>query len=329
VYLTRPSEAFSLENLENPESIDSSASFDNAPLRPQWKLLGMIGRSPSMQHLFGQMRCTAEHLRLAAIEGEPGTGKTLVAKTLHTLSRTAAAPFVYSPAAGFFDNAQHFLKQAQGGTLYLARIHQISADQQSRFLDLLDWLEHQRARASDFPAPSRILVGSAHSLRRLTASNTMRSDLAHRLTAIRFALPPMRERREDLPLLAEVFLHRFRETHGKPVRGLAPGSLSRLFSHTWPGNVRELESIISTAALDCEGQWIRPIDIPAFNPTRVMEQASAVEIPSDDPNLDRAIFRHIARVLARVNGNKLRAARLLGISRSTLYRMLESEGSAT
>jgi DNA-binding NtrC family response regulator len=171
----------------------------------------------------------------------------------------------------------------------------------------------------------------------MTASASFLPGLAHRLTAIRFTLPPLRERREDLPLLVEVLLDRLRIAHGKAVRGLAPGTLPRLMSHSWPGNVRELETVLSNALLDCVSEWIRPIDIPtltwpfAAGPQRIPARSaptSAIDDPAPelDPDLDRAILRHITRVLARVNGNKLRAARLLGISRSTLYRLLESGG---
>lgn len=106
------------------------------------------------------------------------------------------------------------------------------------------------------------------------------------------------------------------------MRGIGPQTLQRLTAHNWPGNVRELQSAVHTAALDCEGQWIRPIDLPTLSPApEVRPDGIPVE---DDANLDRAILRHINRVLARVDGNKLRAAKMLGISRSTLYRMLDA-----
>jgi DNA-binding NtrC family response regulator len=123
--------------------------------------------------------------------------------------------------------------------------------------------------------------------------------------------------------LAENFARHFSSTHGKPVRGIGPQTLQRLAAHTWPGNVRELQSVIHTAALDCEGQWIRPIDIPALSAAPDPRGLSSGQ-SEDDPNLDRAILRHINLVLARADGNKLRAAKMLGISRSTLYRLLDA-----
>lgn len=178
------------------------------------------------------------------------------------------------------------------------------------------------------PFPGQVFFSSIQPLRRLAAASSFRADLCHRLTAIRFTMPPLRERRDDLALLAECFARRFSSTHGKPVRGLAPHTLPRLSTHSWPGSVRELESVIHSAALDCEGQWIRPIDIPALSPAPVSPSLNSA--PSeDDPNLDRAILRHINLVLSRVDGNKLRAAKMLGISRSTLYRLLDSASVST
>jgi DNA-binding NtrC family response regulator len=204
-------------------------------------------------------------------------------------------------------------------------------------LDFLQWFDHQNAQRTPDTAPKRLFFSTSQPLRRLTAAATLRIDLAHRISAIRFVMPPLRERRDDIALLADRFARRFAATHGKPVRGLGPQTLPKLLTHTWPGNVRELESVISTAALDCEGQWIRPIDLPSlmpvlhvrsFEPSQASGQSGA-DLNLADPNLDSVILRHIQRILTHVDGNKLRAARMLGISRSTLYRLLENKEQAT
>jgi len=298
-----------------------------------------------MQQLFSQMRHTARHLRVAAIEGEGGTGKMLAARALHELGLDPPAPFVPCPAAEFLDvrqlmavtgsraaGASEFsaipaLRRACGGTLALTRVDELSAAQQARLLELLQWIDYQHIQRALDSIPRQILCLSAQSLRRLASSSVLRADLANRLTTIRFALPPLRERREDIPLLSELFARQFSAMHGKPIRGLGPQTLPRLVQHSWPGNVRELESVIHAAALSCQGQWIRPIDLPALRVAPVTQAAQPVlraPAPDEDPNLDRAILRHIQRVLARVEGNKLRAAKMLGISRSTLYRLLDS-----
>jgi two-component system response regulator AtoC len=216
------------------------------------------------------------------------------------------------------------LKQSRGGTLLLTHVDELSPAHQVRLLGLLQWLDHHHTLRTADAAPRRIICLSGQPLRKLVSTAALRSDLASRMTSIRFALPPLRERREDIPLLAEIFTERFSATHGKPLRGLGPQTLPRLVQHTWPGNVRELESAIYSACLSCRGQWVRPIDLPALTATRALSVVAHSPMPDDDSNLDRAVLRHIQTVLARAEGNKLRAAKMLGISRSTLYRMLDS-----
>jgi DNA-binding NtrC family response regulator len=298
---------------------------DRLEMRP-WMLGAMVGRSPVMQHLFTRMRCTAPHFRLATVEGEPGTGKMLAARTLHQLGPGTAGPFSPFAAAEFLENPVAFWKEARGGLIYLSHIEDLSSAQQRELRDFLERVARERIRSHAAPGPPQLVAGSLDPLRRLSANGAFRPDLAGHLTAIRFSMPPLRERREDIPLLAAVFLRRWSERHGKPLRGFAPGVLVRLSTHSWPGNVRDLESAISAAALETSSQWIRPIDIPRLDWSAV--PAHPLPLPSlassdDDPNLDRAILRHVTRILAQVSGNKVRAARLLGISRSTLYRLLE------
>jgi len=318
------------ESLPAPAAIAPHVLTDH----PEWTLGPMVGRSPVMQRLFSQMRCTARHLRMATIEGESGTGKALAARTLHDLGPAATASFIPCPATQFFQNGPSLasfsplVRDSRDGTLFLSHIEELSLDQQNRLVAFLQWLDQQQARRIPDAIPRQIFFSSIQPLRRLAAASSFRADLCHRLTAIRFMIPPLRERRDDLALLADFFARRFSSTHSKPVRGLAPHTLPRLSAHSWPGNVRELESVIHNAALDCEGQWIRPIDIPGLSPAAISPSLNSIPA-EDDPNLDRAILRHINLVLARVDGNKLRAAKMLGISRSTLYRLLDSASAST
>jgi two-component system response regulator AtoC len=295
----------------------------------RWMLGPMAGRSLVMQQLFSRIQCTAPHFRLVNVEGEQGTGKMLAARTLHQRGPAASGPFVPCVAAAFLQSPLAFCQEAATGLLYLSRVDELSPEQQRQLRDLLERIAHERMRTAKTSAPLQLVAGSTQSLRRLAASGSFRSDLVNHLTAIRFAVPPLRDRQDDIPLLAGLFLRQWSSQHDKPLRGFASGVLPRLNAWHWPGNVRELESVIATAALECPGQWIRPIDIPRLQwpvpPTAAPSPADAV---ADDPNLDRAILRHIVRVLARANGNKLRAAKMLGISRSTLYRLLDSSPSA-
>jgi DNA-binding NtrC family response regulator len=311
-----------------PPSLDPNALLPLSLQPERWMLGAMVGRSAVMQHLFQRMRCTAPHFRLVSVEGEQGTGKLLTAQTLHRVGASASGPFVPSVAAEFLHAPQPLWHEAEGGLLYLARVDELSPHQQQQLRDFLERAAHERMRAAKTPSPLQLVVGSTQPVRRMAAAGAFRSDLASHLTAIRFAMPALRDRKDDIPVLAALFLRNWSREHNNPIRGFAAGVLPRLISYAWPGNVRELESLVAAAALECSGQWIRPIDIPRLHWPQPSPVAPPPPDPSaDDPNLDRAIFRHVVRVLARVNGNKVRAARMLGISRSTLYRLLESHPS--
>lgn len=288
----------------------------------------MVGSSAVMQHLFARMRTTAPHFRLATVEGEPGVGKMLAAQTLHRIGRAAQGRFAPWSAAEFLERAPEIWRGLRGGLLYLARIDELTVQQQARLREFLERAAQERMRAQAPCGPLQLIVGAAQPLRRAAAAGAFRSDLAETLSAIRFPIPPLRDRREDVSLLAESFLRRWSAEHGKPLRGFAPEAMHRLTTHLWPGNVHELEMAVAAAALETRSQWIRPIDLPRLDRPRLdrpAETPASVDASAnEDPNLERAILRHVARVLERVHGNKLRAARLLGISRSTLYPMLQS-----
>ncbi len=245
-----------------PRSLQPDSLQPDSLQPEKWMLGTMAGRSLAMQQLFARMRCTAPHFRMVAIEGESGTGKLLTAQTLHRIGPSAAGPFVPALASDFLAAPQAFWKDAATGLAYLSRVDELSPEQQRLFRDFLERVAHERLRKMPVPGPRQIIVGSSHSLRRLASTGAFRADLASHLTAIRFVLPPLRDRREDLPLLAGLFLRQCSLHHGKPMRGFAPGTLSRLAAWSWPGNVRELQSVLSAATIECPGQWLRPLDIP-------------------------------------------------------------------
>jgi DNA-binding NtrC family response regulator len=260
-----------------------------------------------------------------------------------TTSPATPGPSTDAPSTDTFDRHQRWsrtvLRSAHSGMLFLDRVHQLSRGQQELLADFLHWFDDHQFRArhslagagsahhgSDRPGredalPAQIVFSTSVSLRDPNGVARFREDLASRLCSVRFHLPPLAQRREDIPLLAQVFIQRFARIYGKPVRGLGPGTIAPLLRPSWPGNVRELEETINVAALETESQWIRPIDLPPLTAT-ARHVPSAEGDAEDDFNLDRAIRNHVYRVLERTRGNKLRAAQLLGISRSTLYRIL-------
>lgn len=306
-----------------------------------------------MRRLIQQMRRMAPHLALATIEGDHGTGLTLAARALHAAGPAPAGPFVPCLATQFFtpenptaaasDKPQRWstsiLDAAHAGMLFLDRVHQLSVAQQESLADFLHWFDDRHCRARHRPSsaseaniqrgvgealPAQIVFATSVSLRNPTSHGRFRDDLASRLCSVRFYMPPLAQRREDIPLLAQIFIQRFARIYGKPVRGLGPGAMTPLLRYSWPGNVRELEETITAAALETESQWIRPIDLPslAANTRQADPHPSSEAAAEPDFTLDQAIRSHVSRVLSRTRGNKLRAAQLLGISRSTLYRIL-------
>ncbi len=366
--------------------------------RARWRLGEMAGRSPAMERLFLQLRYIANHLRVALIEGERGTGKLLAAQTLAKLSANRGGKLAMCDAAQFLSGSgtEAALEDASGGLLYLTHVDRLDATQQNRLLHLLAWLRQDGKASSTTHAASPVLAHAPHAapprallvaasvpLRALVQGGRFRADLYQQLSAVQLVLPALRDRREDIPMLVDTFLAQLSGEYGKPVRGIMQDALSRLVAHGWQGNVGELRATVARAALRSADGWLKAEDltlsplemtqekelgspiptaskamqpmivpfsgdrsrlIPAAVPqaSRLMPQhrfeiaKPSVSIPENvshadenaDPNLDRAILRHVQRVLAGVDGNKLRAARLLGISRSTLYRLLDANETA-
>jgi two-component system response regulator AtoC len=176
------------------------------------------------------------------------------------------------------------------------------------------------------PGRAMLLASSQTSLRQMAAQGLMLPDLAFRLTAVRFAIPPLRQRREDIAPLAQALLDRICTRYQQRPVLMAPGTLARLLQHSWPGNVRELASVLETALLEAVNGIIRPDDLAlpsSLEAPSELRQGPATQ--TDSLNLDAVIQHHVQYVLDLNRGNKLRAARQLGISRSTLYRILGNE----
>lgn len=302
-----------------------SEAFDPDTLRPEAHALGnMVGRSLPMQHLFSRVRCTAPHFRLACIEGEAGSGKLLLAHTLHSIGPASAGPFAPFIAADFLADPQNLWRQARNGLLYLSHIDEISPEMQLRLREFLERAAHERIRLHSPDGPRQLVVGSSQPLRRISAAGSFRSDLAAHLTAIRFPLPPLRDRRDDIPLLAALFLRRWTRLH-RPLRGFAPGTLTRLHAHDWPGNVRELENVIERGVVLSSTTSIGPELLPGHitgrnYSTSLFEHspdASLFEILED---IERRI---IMAKLERCNWNQTEAAEQFRIPLSTLNQKIK------
>jgi two-component system response regulator AtoC len=263
-----------------------------------------------------QAEMAAPHVQLATIEGEHGSGK-------HTLARYL---FSRSPLAGGLfqrrDAREWLVTDADPATLagctYLDRVDLLAPPGQGLLLGVLKALQDRA------PGRAVVLASSQTSLRQMAAQGQLLPDLAFRLTAVRFAIPPLRQRREDIAVLAQSLLDRICARYQQRPVVLGPGTLARLLQHNWPGNVRELASVLETALLEAVNGIIRPDDLAL--PNGIAEHAQAQPLPtSDELCLDAVIRHHVQYVLDLNRGNKLRAARQLRISRSTLYRILGNE----
>ena len=309
--------------LSNP-SLSSPAAEDTSQFAPQF-----VGVSSALRRLLLQAEITAPRLQLAGIEGEAGVGKHLFAQTLHNLSRFATLSFRRRDAREWL--ASEADPSTLTGTVYLDRVDLLAAAGQSLLLSLIKML--QSAGDGPFQTPHLLLLASSQvSLRQLAAQGDFLPDLAFRLTAVRFPLPPLRDHREDIAPITQVLIDRICRRYHQPTAVLASGTLPRLLQHNWPGNVRELASVLESAILDSTTGILRPANLnldplpPRLAPNPDASSAATSPITAnEDMTLDVVIRRHIQYVLELNHGNKLRTARQLGISRSTLYRLLAGE----
>src|ERR1039458_4025218 len=279
-------------------------------------VIQLVGVSAAWRKLLMQAEMAAPHVQVAAIEGEHGAGKHTLARYLFSRSPLASTTFQRR------DAREWLVSDADPATLagctYLDRVDLLAPPGQGLLLSVLKSLQDRP------PGRFMLIASSQTSLRQMAAQGLLLPDLAFRLTAVRFAVPPLRQRREDIAVLAQTLLDRICTRYQQRPVLMAPGTLARLLQHNWPGNVRELAAVLETALLEANNGIIRPDDLAL---------PSGLDAPSelhpaartDTLNLDAIIQHHVQYVLDLNRGNKLRAARQLGISRSTLYRILGNE----
>jgi DNA-binding NtrC family response regulator len=277
-----------------------------------------------MRHVRMQVRRIGPHFRSVLVRGETGTGKELVARALHATGG-GNGPFVSCPAelaivmAGFSDSATtvdglgRLMKAWWPGTLFLDGVNELGFDAQDRLLRVLGQDEFEMLR---------IVAAATEDLRVLVSAGRFRQELFARLATVEITLPPLRDRVEDLPELTKHFLTRFPEARGRRTRRIDDDAMDRLQEYLWPGNVNELMSVLHEAVLRCDGDLLQMRHLPPFD---------GASRPQDSPmgsmRLEDVVEQHVLRVLKDCGGNKLRTAETLGISRSTLYRMLDAGAS--
>jgi len=273
--------------------------------------LQVAGVSAAWNKLLQQAEMTAPHLQVAALEGEHGSGKHTLARFLHSRSPLSRFPMQRRDAREWL--ASDGDAAMINGILYLDRVDLLANLGQGLLAGVL------RALQDGPNAKAVVLVSSQKSLRQMAAEGHLLPDLAFRLTAVRFAIPPLRQRREDIGPIAQALLERFCARYQQRPVIMGPGVLARLLQHTWPGNICELGSVRESALLESENGVILPANLP---------EVHAKPHPKSDLEnltLDATIHHHVEYVLHMHHGNKLRAAKQLNISRSTLYRILANE----
>ena len=304
---------------------------------------GLIGRTAGMLAVYKQIAHAANATAPVLIAGESGTGKELVARAIHANGRRATRPFVpincgaltetvleselFGHARGSFTGAisdtKGIFEQATGGTVFLDEIGETSPALQVKLLRVLQEGEVRPVGASRVvKVDVRVLAASNVDLEREVAAQRFRQDLFYRLSVIVIQVPPLRDRREDIPLLIETFLQNACSRAGRRVE-LSREAITALTVHRWPGNVRELENTIERLVVFSRGSLIDVADLP-FKPAAVPDLQE--RLFADLPPLDEIERRYLLHVIEQVGGNRTRAAEVLGIDRRTLYRMAERFG---
>lgn len=306
---------------------------------------GMSGRTPKLLQIFETIRATASSDASVLIEGESGTGKELIATAFHRHSNRAAGPFVRINCAaiprdlieselfgykrGAFTGADRdkrgLIEAASGGTLLLDEIAEMPAHLQTKLLRVLQ--ERKVRRLGDereIPVDFRLVAATNRDTAQAIKEGVLREDLYFRISTIRIKVPPLRERLDDLALLAEEFLKRYTMKYNKAIRGISQAAFSLLSRYEWPGNVRELESVIERAVLFCQEDEVSPEHLPDhIHPAR--QGKFLCEIPPY-LTLEEIEREVIEQTLERTAGNVKKTAQILKLHRPTLYRKLRRFG---
>jgi two-component system response regulator HydG len=326
---------------------------ENRALRAQLAGLGsdtLIGNAPAFREVIDALRQAAPTSATVLLSGESGTGKELAARLLHDLSPRASGPFVPISCAaipetileselfgyekGAFTGAagrkEGRFERADHGTLFLDEVGEMSPAVQVKLLRVLqDGVVERLGGTEPIQVDVRIVAATNKDLAAEVRAGRFREDLFYRLEVIAVRLPPLRQRREDVPLLASAFLRRLAERNGKPVQGYTPAALRRLEAYGWPGNVRELKHAVERAVVLCRGDVIDEGDLPEAVRAAGGSEASSVPpgsiaIPLGTPmeEVERIVIRETLR---QTRGDKTLAAQILGIAARTIYRKLDRD----
>ena len=313
-------------------------------LLDKYQFKNVIGRTPQMFQVYKTIAKVADTKSTVLLCGERGTGKELIARSIHYNSQRNNRTFIpvdcaslvetlieselFGHVRGAFTGASSAKKglfeEAEGGTLFLDEVGNLNLSMQSKLLRFLQEHEIKRVGGTEsIKVDVRIIAATNQPLEPLIKSGKFREDLFDRLNVVTITLPPLRERKEDIPFLANHFLQKFSEENHKDISHLSPEALEILNRYSWPGNVRELEHTVERAVIFS----IHPMILPEDLPKKLFEESKAPEIliPEKPLSLRELEKRYALKVLQETGGNKKKASEILGIDRVTLYRILEKE----
>jgi len=321
-----------IEKIRKHQAERRETQFLREQYKERTRFENMIGQSIALQGVFDLIESVAPTDSTVLINGETGTGKGLAARAIHTKSRRGQGPFVvvncgafpehlleselFGYQKGAFTDAKITkkgrLELAHGGTLFLDEVGEISTRMQIDLLRVLeDHIFYRVGGTQPIEADFRVIAATNKDLERAIKEGTFREDLYYRLNVISFTMPPLREHKEDIPLLAEYFLHRFAQETNKPVNQIGREALDEMMLYDWPGNVRELGNAVERAVVVGKGPRILPQDLPIFRPEYVSSAPRRT--------LREVEIGHLESVLKETRWSVSKSAEILGIDRSTLY----------
>jgi DNA-binding NtrC family response regulator len=310
-------------------------------LEGRYRFENLLGKSPAMQAVFALIQRVAGGESNVLITGETGTGKELVARAIHFNSRRAKRPFVpvncaaipeglleselFGHVKGAFTGAvatqRGLFLEAAGGTLFLDEVAAMPVHLQAKVLRAIQEREVRPVGGSETASVDlRLVAASNRDLKALVTAGEFRDDLYYRLAVIPIHLPPLRERGEDIPLLAQAFLHKCAGGATRPIRGFSPEAMARLMTHPWPGNVRELENVVERAVNLCTREEISAEDLGLDAGIGGVE--FALKRLGPRPTLRELASAYVTEILDEMRNDKEQAAKILGVSERTLYRWI-------
>ncbi len=349
--------AIALQNVEYVREIERQTAeieelrkrleAENVSLRAEVRAASqfkeIIGSSAALQHALARVESVAPTPLTVLITGETGTGKELIARAIHELSPRRSGPLIcvncaaiptalaeselFGHERGSFTDAVETrpgkFELAAGGTLFLDEVAELPVSSQVKLLRVLEQREAQRLGGrKTYKVDCRVIAATNRDLKAEMRAGTFREDLYFRLNGMPVHVPPLRERVDDIPMLATFFLQRAATTYQKNVTGFTAEALAALGRYNWPGNIRELQHVVERAVLLCSGDVLRP--------QHLSDLAPAADVPAALDSLSASLREEKARrvqfALAQCGGNQAAAARLLGMSRSNFGRLLKSLG---